>query len=63
MSWTDGRKYTGQFRQSVYHGVGRLEVPASGAISVYEGTWKNGKLEGKGVIRYDSQHLDVSRCY
>lgn len=51
MVWADGRRYEGQFRQNVYHGSGRLETPSGGGVTVYEGTWKNGKLEGKGVIR------------
>lgn len=51
ISWPDGRRYEGQFRQSVYHGPGKLEVPAAGGVTIYEGAWKNGKLEGKGIIK------------
>lgn len=59
MVWVDGRRYKGQFRQNVYHGSGRLEVPSGVNITVYEGTWKNGKLEGKGVIRYANKDVYI----
>ncbi|XP_045621973.1 alsin isoform X2 [Procambarus clarkii] len=59
MTWSDGRKYEGQFRQSVYHGPGRLEVPSTGGVTIYEGTWKNGKLEGKGIIRYANKDVYI----
>lgn len=59
MTWPDGRRYEGQFRQSVYHGPGRLEVPSSAGVTIYEGTWKNGKLEGKGIIRYANKDVYI----
>ncbi|XP_042207707.1 alsin-like isoform X2 [Homarus americanus] len=59
MTWPDGRRYEGQFRQSVYHGPGRLEVPSTGGVTIYEGTWKNGKLEGKGIIRYANKDVYI----
>ncbi|KAG7154374.1 Alsin-like, partial [Homarus americanus] len=61
MTWPDGRRYEGQFRQSVYHGPGRLEVPSTGGVTIYEGTWKNGKLEGKGIISQPHGHGELKK--
>ncbi|CAL4093885.1 unnamed protein product, partial [Meganyctiphanes norvegica] len=50
MNWAEGKCYDGEFRQSVFQGPGKLQVPELEGITSYEGVWKNGKLQGKGII-------------
>lgn len=50
LTWNDGKRYIGHFRHNEYQGLGRLEVPSAAGCNVYEGYWKKGKLEGRGVI-------------
>ncbi|XP_076043188.1 alsin-like isoform X2 [Oratosquilla oratoria] len=57
LEWKDGRRYEGQFRQSIFHGPGRKEVPGSDGVTIYEGTWVSGKLEGRGVIKYGNKDI------
>lgn len=52
LSWPDGRKYTGRFKNNLQHGEGEYIVPGNGGDTVFRGTWKNGKLHGLGSARY-----------
>lgn len=42
-TWTDGRKYTGEFVDDIKSGFGMLEWPDG---KVYEGMWENGVQHG-----------------
>lgn len=48
--WPDGRVYTGHFRQNLQYGFGILKVPGANG-STYEGNWKDGKMNGYGVLK------------
>ncbi|EEC09302.1 hypothetical protein IscW_ISCW008405, partial [Ixodes scapularis] len=55
--WSDGRKYTGKFKNNLQHGEGEYVVPGYGGDTVFRGTWKNGKLHGLGSARYPNGDL------
>lgn len=57
LTWPDGRKYTGRFKNNLQHGEGEYVVPGNGGDTVYRGTWKNGKLHGLGSARYPNGDL------
>lgn len=52
LTWPDGRKYTGKFKNNLQHGEGEYVVPGAGGDVIFRGTWKNGKLHGLGSARY-----------
>lgn len=45
MTWPDGRKYVGQFRDGKMDGTGKMTYP-NGKIE--EGLWREGKFMGAG---------------
>ena len=49
MTWDDGRKYVGEFKDDNRHGKGKYTW-ANGKI--YEGGWKDGKQHGEGIFVY-----------
>lgn len=51
LTWCDGRKYVGRFKNNLQHGEGEYVVPGSGGNTVFKGIWKNGKLHGLGSAR------------
>lgn len=55
--WSDGRRYTGKFKNNLQHGEGEYVVPGYGGDTVFRGTWKNGKLHGLGSARYPNGDL------
>ncbi|KAL1434229.1 hypothetical protein MTO96_011869 [Rhipicephalus appendiculatus] len=57
LTWPDGRKYTGRFKNNLQHGEGEYIVPGNGGDTVFRGTWKNGKLHGLGSARYPNGNL------
>jgi len=44
----DGSSYSGQWKNSIPHGVGTSKHPDG---IWYEGTWENGKKEGQGILQ------------
>ncbi|XP_064646318.1 alsin-like isoform X2 [Lineus longissimus] len=52
LTWMDGRKYTGKFKNGLQHGQGVNVVPKTDSVEVYEGNLKDGKMHGFGCIRY-----------
>ena len=48
----DGSKYTGQFKNGKFHGIGKFEGKDG---SKYEGEYKDGKMHGKGM--YECTHF------
>ena len=45
--------YKGNTKNGVPHGKGELNTP----LSIFEGKWKNGKIEGNGKIEINIDHL------
>ncbi|CAH1788427.1 unnamed protein product [Owenia fusiformis] len=50
--WSDGRTYTGRFKNSLQHGHGQYQVQKADGVEVYEGNWRDGKMHGLGSIKY-----------
>jgi hypothetical protein len=46
-TWPDGRKYIGEYVNSVKEGKGQFLKPDG---SLYEGIFVNGKLDGMGTV-------------
>ena len=51
MVWADGRRQQGTFRNNQLHGMGREEVTTAAGVTVTEGNWQQGKLNGWGRVR------------
>ena len=49
MTWWDGRKYVGDWKNSSRHGRGTYTHPNG---TKYIGEWKNGNYHGQGTMRY-----------
>lgn len=47
-TWSDGRKYEGEYVNDKKEGCGEFSWPDGRA---YKGSWKNGKQDGKGTYR------------
>ena len=47
MTFSDGAKYLGQWKEDIFHGVGTMIFP-DGAKHV--GQWEDGKAHGYGAI-------------
>ncbi|KAM4626097.1 alsin [Discoglossus pictus] len=56
MTWPDGRKYSGTFRNGLEDGYGEYDVPNKGLNKNdrYVGHWKDGKMCGQGTYWYAS---------
>ncbi|CAN9498441.1 unnamed protein product [Ophioblennius macclurei] len=56
LKWTDGRIYTGLFRNGLEDGFGELVAPNKtlNKNDHYQGQWKEGKMHGLGTYRYAS---------
>ena len=50
LSYTDGRKYEGEFYCNHRSGQGTMDWPDG---KKYIGTWKEGKQHGKGIMLYN----------
>ncbi|XP_046887428.1 alsin isoform X2 [Hypomesus transpacificus] len=52
--WSDGRIYTGTFKNGLEDGYGDYVVPnkALNKSDHYQGHWKEGKMHGQGLYRY-----------
>lgn len=50
-TWANGVVCSGEFKDSVLHGFGRIIVPGPGGYE-YEGHFKDGKKHGKGKLFY-----------
>jgi hypothetical protein len=48
LSWKDGSKYEGDFKNSIRHGFGVQTYSKDDAADYYEGHWKDDKKSGKG---------------
>ena len=48
-TWSDGKKYTGEWKERKPHGRGEKEGPNG---SIYEGNFSNGNQQGTGVHRW-----------
>lgn len=46
IKYADGRKYVGDARDNLPHGIGRMEFPADSYRRPYNGHWKDGKRHG-----------------
>ena len=56
LHWPDGRVYRGSFRQNQQYGFGSsVSLGANG--STYEGSWKDGKMNGYGILKYLNQNV------
>ncbi|XP_050388946.2 alsin isoform X1 [Patella vulgata] len=55
MSWHDGRKYIGKFSQGLQQGHGQYIIPRSEGFEIQDGNWKDGKLNGYGIIKYENE--------
>ena len=51
-SWTDGRKYVGDYKNDLKHGEGTFTWPDG---RCYHGTWKDGKQHGDGIFMKDGR--------
>ncbi|KAM4537906.1 alsin isoform 1-T1 [Fundulus diaphanus] len=56
LKWPDGRIYTGSFKNGLEDGFGEFVGPnkALGKDDIYQGYWKEGKMNGLGTYRYAS---------
>ena len=45
-TWSDGRKYVGEYKNDQKHGSGTFEWPDG---RKYIGDWKDGKQHGEGI--------------
>mmetsp|Transcript_93301 Transcript_93301/g.273128 ORF Transcript_93301/g.273128 Transcript_93301/m.273128 type:complete len:311 (+) Transcript_93301:67-999(+) len=53
-SWTDGRMYTGQFRDGTFSGHGRMQWQHPRGVMVYEGQYCKDKKHGNGRFTWPS---------
>jgi len=54
-TYPDGSEYKGNFRHEKFDGYGQFQwAPTSdeGLVHVYEGYWKEGKMDGGGEFRH-----------
>ena len=49
MEWSNGDKYTGEWKNSETHGQGTIEWSNG---DKYVGEWKNGKMHGQGTMSW-----------
>ncbi|XP_054479703.1 alsin isoform X2 [Anoplopoma fimbria] len=56
LKWTDGRIYTGAFKNGLEDGYGEFVAPNKtlNKNDHYQGYWKDGKMHGLGTYRYAS---------
>ncbi|KAM4560172.1 alsin isoform 2-T2 [Odontesthes bonariensis] len=56
LKWTDGRIYTGAFKNGLEDGFGEFASPSKtlNKNDYYQGHWKDGKMHGPGMYRYAS---------
>ncbi|XP_034030779.1 alsin isoform X2 [Thalassophryne amazonica] len=56
LKWSDGRIYTGMFKNGLEDGFGEYVAPNKtlNKSDHYEGHWKEGKMHGRGMYRYAS---------
>uniref|UniRef100_A0AAQ6IFW8 Alsin Rho guanine nucleotide exchange factor ALS2 b n=1 Tax=Anabas testudineus TaxID=64144 RepID=A0AAQ6IFW8_ANATE len=56
LKWTDGRIYTGEFKNGLEDGFGEFTAPNKtlNKNDYYQGQWKDGKMHGLGTYRYAS---------
>ena len=47
-TWSDGRKFTGEFLDNCNSGYGEMVWPNGKS---YKGDWKNNKMHGKGIYK------------
>ena len=51
MTWKDGDRYDGEWRDGKMHGRGTMTYKNGGG---YEGEWKDGKKHGRGTVYFAS---------
>lgn len=56
LKWSDGRIYTGTFKNGLEDGFGEFDAPNKtlNKSDHYQGHWKEGKMHGLGTYRYAS---------
>ncbi|XP_076871765.1 alsin isoform X2 [Brachyhypopomus gauderio] len=56
LKWSDGRTYTGAFKNGLEDGFGDYIVPnkSLNKCDHYQGHWKEGKMHGLGTFRYST---------
>lgn len=47
MKYMDGDSYGGEWKNNLFHGIGRFKWKTG---NVYFGNWKDGKRDGKGTF-------------
>ncbi|RWS12808.1 alsin-like protein [Dinothrombium tinctorium] len=50
--WSDGRSFTGNFKDNVQNGKGAYKIPEPEGVTIYEGNWVNGLMKGYGCVKY-----------
>jgi hypothetical protein len=63
MTYLDGRRYEGEYKDNNREGYGVMTYPDRGMYqegSRYVGEWKNGRRDGQGVMTYldDDRRLE-----
>jgi hypothetical protein len=64
--WSDGSTYVGQFEDGHFHGHGVMIYAAHKSVDRFDGEWRKGKRNGRGIelfksgAKYDGQ---VSHCF
>ena len=51
ITWTDGEKYVGEFKDGTYHGQGTYTAPNG---DKYVGEWKDNKQHGQGTVTFSN---------
>ena len=51
-TWTDGRKYIGEYKNDLKHGTGTFTWPDG---RCYHGEWAEGKQHGEGIFMKDGR--------
>ncbi|CAJ1079928.1 alsin-like isoform X2 [Xyrichtys novacula] len=56
MKWTDGKTYSGNFKNGQEDGFGQCIIPnkTQNQPDIYQGHWKDGKIHGFGKYKYAS---------
>uniref|UniRef100_T1J5J3 Pleckstrin homology domain-containing family A member 8 n=1 Tax=Strigamia maritima TaxID=126957 RepID=T1J5J3_STRMM len=57
LTWPDGRKFVGKFKQNIQCGDGLYVVPSDEGNTISDGMWQDGKMNGLGSIRYPNKDL------
>lgn len=61
--WSDGRCFTGEFEQGMFHGEGKMEWPTAKGLMLYEGQYKLDKKHGEGKFSWpDGRSYEGQWC-